>query len=205
MLTGLQNINGRWYEFDNDGRQLGQDLNGAYIITTTLSQPKAFDIASGSVANGAVLQTYADNKTVAQRFKFIRDNDGYFTIINLNSGKALDIPGANAISGASIQQYTSNSTDAQKWAITSSGRGDGSICITPKLAPGLRLGVSGSSTANGAKIQLQAADASTVNQTRAFKLKRLDILPTGVYTIGPTYTTKVLDIAGGSTANGANI
>jgi 5-hydroxyisourate hydrolase-like protein (transthyretin family) len=202
MLTGLQYINGRWYEFDIDGRQLGQDLNGVYTITTTLSQPKAFDIATGSTANGAALQTYADNKTVAQRFKFIRDSNGYFTVINLKSNKALDIPSAQATAGVDIQQYTANGTDAQKWAVSSAGTGV--LYLTPKLASGLHLGVSGSSTANGAKIQLQKA--STTNKAQIFKLTRVDVLPQGVYNITAAHATnKALDIANGSTASGANI
>jgi subtilisin family serine protease len=177
--------------------------NGTYIIRTVdaLSKTKAIDIQGASVANGAKVQTWDSNNTPAQRFRIERGSDGYYTIKNINSGKVLDVPSAQAISGQTLWQYAPNNTDAQKWVITENS--DGSYTISPKLNTKLCLDIVGASSSNGAALQIY-----TKNGTNAQKFKLTVLAPAldnGTYTIGASYTNKVLDISGASTASGANV
>jgi uncharacterized protein YycO len=207
-LKGRQSIDGKAYYFDSTGALAHED--GVYTIETTLSSPKLFDIVGASTSDGAALQTFSANRTPAQRFRLAVGNDGYYTITNVNSNRALDVPGANAVSGAGIIQYLPNGTDAQKWSIVRTGAGASSVYLVPKLNQSLRLGVQGSSTAAGIKIQLQTASTSNA---QIFELKKIDrVLPTEArtdaqhyYTIEASYVNKVFDVVGGSATNGANV
>jgi hypothetical protein len=177
--------------------------NGTYIIRTqdALSKTKAIDIQGASTANGAKVQIWEFNNTPAQRFSFTRGTDGYYTIRNINSNKVLDVAGGVATPGCIVNQYTPNGTNAQKWRATKNS--DGSFTFSPRLNTSLCLDIQGGSSVNGAVIQLYAKNSSSAQR---FKLAAPTAsIPNGIYTIGASYTNKVLDVSGASTANGANI
>jgi hypothetical protein len=160
-----------------------------------------FDITGGSTAQGAGVQLWDLNYTAAQRFKLVPDGNGYYSIVNLNSGLALDVSGAEAKNGAVVWQWEQNNSDAQKWMIeyySSSFH-----TLLPKLDGSMSLDVSGGSDANGAKLQLWTSNDSFA-QRFLFRYVYPEIHD-GVFLLDSQLAYwGVIDIAGGSTANGGN-
>lgn len=96
---------------------------GVYTIQTSLSKDSVLDIPGASSANGANVQIYTSNDTLAQQFKITAVRDGYYKIQNMSSGKVLDIANASRASGANVQQYSWNNSDAQLWRFLDAGNG----------------------------------------------------------------------------------
>lgn len=76
------------------------------------------DLWGGSLDNGAAVQIYEDNDSLAQAWNVVFDqNTGYYSIFSALSGRSFDIPGGSKSSGVRIQQYSSNRTPAQQWRL----------------------------------------------------------------------------------------
>lgn len=199
------------------------DDGGTYYIATALgsgSLQKAtavLDVASGSVSNYGNVQIYASNKTEAQQWKVLHDSQGYVTFINVKSGKALDVSGGKYTSGTNVQQYAPNDSYAQKWIVTKEADG---YAIRSALWPNVLLDVSTGASSNSSNVQIKSVGSSVpARQTWTFlsiedaeshldqaALDNRDTIPDGVYVIKSALaSTKVLDVASGSTANSANV
>ena len=120
----------------------------------------------------------------------------------------IDVAGGNASVGTNIAQYVSNVTFAQKWIVAK--QSDGTYLIESALRPGFYLGLRGEGASNGVNVELSASESNShfaLLSTSPSVAKCEDILPTGYFTLSPacSSTGKVLDIAGGSSSNGANV
>ena len=194
----------------------GDLADGTYVVESALQSGKVMDVSGGSTADYGNVQLYADNGTDAQVWKVSHDGKGYVTFTNANSGKVLDVSGASTTSGANVQQFASNGSWAQKWIAVRGS--DGSYIIYSALARNLVLDVYAASTANGANIQTYAANGTKAQQWRVTKTQTLrarlnsmasahrNDLKDGTYTFGnANKRSMVLDVSGGSSANGANV
>ena len=194
----------------------GDLADGTYVAESALQSGKVMDVSGGSTSDYGNVQLYTDNGTDAQAWKVSHDSKGYVTFTNANSGKVLDVNGASTASGANVQQFASNGSWAQKWIAVPGS--DGSYTIYSALAKNLALDVYAASTANGANIQTYAANGSKAQQWRMTKTQTLrerlnslasahrNDLKDGTYVFGSgNKTSMVLDVSGGSSANGANV
>lgn len=175
--------------------------DGLYNIATAIDSGKFIEMPGASTANQRQAALYADNATLAQRWRITRDGNGLYTIVNANSGKALDVPAASARNGQKIQQYTANGTLAQKWKIEVAS--DGNFIIRSALDGRYVLDVPARKAVNGNGIQLY-----TDNGTAAQHFKLKSILPElseGFYVLSNKGSGRALDVAGASFANGANV
>lgn len=183
---------------------------GTYIITTKLSGHRALDIANGSSANMANLQTWTANGSAAQRFtlKYNVETDSY-TIINVNSDKALDITNGRLNNFVNVRQYTDNGSAAQQWKIIDAG--DGYYYIASAADPNYVLDISNASPKDGANVHIYKNNGS--NAQKWIFNKDVDsivienkTIPDGIYEIVPQVAkNKRLDIANASIKNGANV
>jgi beta-N-acetylglucosaminidase len=174
-----------------------------YTFSSALAADKVIDIVGGDTANGARIQLWQNNTTPAQRFRITVNSDKTFTITNVNSGKVLDVRNGGAFDGATVWQYAPNGTTAQKWVLTPATDGSGTYKISSRLNEKYCLDVAAGSSTNGTAIQLYES-----NNTKAqrFKLNKIErTLADGTYIIGSALSNKVLDVAGGSSANQANV
>lgn len=190
------------------GRQL--DNNGVYVIKSALSNTAVADVKSGSTANGANVQIYASNMTDAQMWRVSYDGNNYATFTNVGSGKVLDVKSAHVANKTNVQQYASNGSYAQKWIIEDNG--DGTLTIASALWPDVVLDVASGSSKNGANIQVYSS-----NETKAQKWTFLSADPSvppcddlGIsgkwFEVSPKGgTSYAIDVASGSSSNGANI
>ena len=164
------------------------------------STGKVIDIASGSSSNGANVQLYNSNGTLAQLFSF-EYHDGYYVIRNVKSQKVLDVAGGDLIPGANVQQWDGDSiNNNQLFAVIDNS--DGTFSFVNK-ATGLVLNIAnGSDSAranvNGSLSNGLAAQKFTLHQVTEF-------LSEGASTLESTTASKVLDVASGSTEDGAAI
>lgn len=194
----------------------GDLTDGTYVVETALQSGKVMDVSGGSTSDYGNVQLYADNGTDAQVWKVSHDGKGYVTFTNANSGKVLDVNGASTASGTNVQQFASNGSWAQKWIAVRGS--DSSYTIYSALARNLALDVYTASTANGANIQTYTVNGTKAQQWRATKTQTLrarlnsmasthrNDLRDGTYTFGSANKrSMVLDISGGSSANGANV
>ena len=65
--------------------------DGTYLIQSSINTKYVFDIYGGYTTNGANVQLYKGNDTLAQLFKITHDSKGYVTITNAKSGRVLDV------------------------------------------------------------------------------------------------------------------
>lgn len=146
----------------------------------------------------------------AQAWEVSERADGTLRILSKLAGKSLDVNGGSLASGTNVQMWTDNGTRAQAWQAADTGETatiDGTAYALYTVAldadDTLVLDVSGGSAASGTNVQIY-----TANQSNAQKWAFVPI-PTlfsgGLYEMRSALdTSRCVDIAAGSTANGAN-
>lgn len=182
----------------------GSDPAGSFgvcAIAAGTNPTKVADIAGGSVENGGNVQLYKNNRSFAQRYRFIPDGTGYYTIENVKSGKVLDVQWGGTKAGANVWQYENNGTDAQKWRIV---QVDDERYSFISKASGLYLDIASGSNRDGANFQVWNGNDTNAQK---FYLKEFgETVKDGTVSelrVGLS-DSLVGDIASGSLENGAN-
>lgn len=169
--------------------------DGWYSISSPAVSGKVLDVESGSNSNGANVRMYGANQSFAQLYRFTYVN-GYYAIEIGNSGKYVNVADGDIVPGANVQQWGTAKTDTTS-LFSATDNGDGTYSFV-NVASGLTLAVSGDN--------LVAAEA-TGSTSQKFKIaKQSNLISQGVYTIAvASSSSMVLDVASGSTSDGANI
>ncbi|MFO0761213.1 MAG: RICIN domain-containing protein [Byssovorax sp.] len=102
---------------------------GDYIIHTAVNG-HCLDVSGASVDNGANVQEWSCNGTVAQVFHVIPVGDGYYKIVNIKSDKALDIRDVSTAPNAKLQQWGYGGGYNQQFSIVD--RGNGQFSLHPR-------------------------------------------------------------------------
>ncbi|BAK44097.1 subtilisin-like serine protease [Eggerthella sp. YY7918] len=177
--------------------------DGLYVIGLSAKQSVVFDIAAGSLQSGANLQAHASNRSSAQKFYFVYDGSGFYTITNLKSGMALEAVDGNLVNGTNVRQAAPTKSDAQKWAVSKNG--DGTYTFTCK-ASGLAIDVARGSTANGTNIQTHVSNSSAAQKFVVTSAVEKRTITDGEYLISSALKgSSVCDISRGSIFSGANL
>ena len=127
----------------------------------------------------------------------------------------LDVAGGNTRNGGIVQQYSANGSAAQRWVIRNYGNGKLTFI---SVKAGKAIDVPSGSIVSGVKLQTYTVNGSAAQQWTVYKPEslrnRLNALAKtnkGVLADGAhrftlrKETSKVLDVNGGSRANGANV
>jgi beta-glucanase (GH16 family) len=122
--------------------------DGDYVIKIGHSG-KCFDIAAASTQNGARLQQWTCNGTVAQVFHFKAVGGGFYEITNPHSGKALDVLDVRYDNGAPLQQWDYGGGANQQFSLEAVGNGE--ISLRARHT-GSALDVYAASQADGAAV-----------------------------------------------------
>lgn len=207
-----------WTQTDVDAFAAAQGLqveDDTYALCMEPSPRSVVDVSGGSAANGANIQIYASNNTDAQRWtiKNILGSDGqptgYVTIAHAETSMALDVSGGSKKAGANVQQYGANGTAAQRWIPVK--QVNGSFVFYSGLGRNLVLDVSGGSVSNGGNVQIWSANGSAAQRFIAINANPhveagTQTVADGMYQINSVSDpSKCLDVAGGSTSNGARV
>lgn len=181
--------------------RLQQLVDGHFVITNE-SSGLVLNIARESLAPGArVIQGALANSTDERwRLEPVSSNGvaaGLYELIATHSAKALDVAGISGVAGANVQQWTSVGGLNQRWSVIPTA--DGYFELAPGHAPTMRLQVAAGATGNGGNVQQGLASGSAA-QRWAFE-RRAD----GSWRLTNVNSGRVLDVAGVSAADGANV
>ena len=196
-----------FYKQGDSGYELVRVQNGdtqqsdVKTIAPSFNRDKSIDISSASMSSGANAQIWSNNRSIAQRFNFIKQGD-YYIVQSVNSGKVLDVSGAASYSGANVQQYDRNNSAAQLWSVIDNG--DGTVSMQ-SVCNGLFLDVSGAGDYDGANLQVWEGNGSAAQK---FYLNGdFQTVANGTYRIASKVATesKVLDITGAGLDAGVNL
>ena len=167
--------------------------DGMYQINSVSDSSKCLDVTGGSVSNGARIQTYAINGTMAQCFKLSYDSaTGFYSIRSAKSTKGLDLDNGDIFPGAKVQQWDFPGLGLnQHWRIEP----DGDSFVIRSVASNLVLErkPDGSVTT--------AYESGSAAQHWTFEVFTVS-LDEGCYSICSDSTGKYLDVTGGSYADG---
>ncbi len=140
--------------------------SGIYTIRSLVDQNQVFDIEANSISNGASLTMWESNDGGNQKYNFLLNSDGTYTIVNCASGKALDAEAGLMADGTRIIQFSRNGGENQKWNIEYAG--DGGYKITSAKDSTLVIAFEGNAPSNGTKMVL-LKDSGTKSQHYTFK------------------------------------
>lgn len=183
--------------------------DGTYLVINANSG-LALDVRGASDRSGANVQQWSVNRGDAQIWALSKQAAGWLVVCSL-TGKALDVTAGAMKDGANVQQWDDNGTTAQRWTLVADGKTvsyDGatydSYVIESARDATFALDVSAGGTKPGTNVQIWTANGSDA--------QRWALVPVACMADGGTYTIHsaladdlVLDVAGGSTGNGANV
>lgn len=167
--------------------------DGMYQINSVSDSSTCLDVSGGSVSNGARIQTYATNGTLAQCFKLSYDSaTGFYSIRSAKSTKGLDLDSGDIFPGAKVQQWDFPGLGSnQQWRIEPDEDGFVIRSVASNLV--LERKTDGSVTTaieSGSAAQHWTFEAFTVS------------LGEGCYSIYSDSASKYLDVTGGSYTDG---
>lgn len=131
------------------------------VTYTTTRGYMSLDIKNASKTNGANVQIYDANATLAQKFIIKNLGNGFVTLTNVGSGKVVDVKNGANKNGANIWQYGANGTYAQQWKIVFDK--DGYVTFQSRLGNRV-MDISSAKYVRGNNVHLW-----TANQTKAQK------------------------------------
>lgn len=149
------------------------------IFKSALNNNMVIDIESASAANGAKVQLYESNNTLAQKFQVVKETDGY-RFVNIGSNKSLDVDASkyNSSTGqATLRQWTTSSSSAsQLWTVKYVG--GGYFSFYSKVGKGNScLDATNGASSNGTVLQVYGSNGSNAQKFKP------------VATTGPSHTS----------------
>ncbi len=194
----------------DSGNQTIED--GIYMIRSKIDNKFVLDVNGASIYNGTNVQVYEYSDVPQKKYKVKYLGDGTYSIIASHSNKSLDVKDASKQKGANVQQWEWNSTDAQRWIIKDVGNGYYSII---SKCNGLYIDAYNAIAANGTNIQMCNSNGLNAQKFKFEKITETNkptepegkqTIEDGKYAIKSAINTDyAIDVAGASTANGANI
>lgn len=175
------------------------------------SSPFAFDVTGGSLKDGANVEIWTPNLTLAQFFTISYRSDGTARILSRIAGKSVDVAKNNLKSGTNVLMWTATDKRNQLWDIETDGKtatfeGTSYPTYTIKCAAAksLVVDINGGTMKNGTNVIVFTANGGD-NQ-------RWILVPVPAFTSGGIYelrsmlkTSMCADVAGASDTRGANV
>ncbi len=95
--------------------------DGYYALISQVGDGEtyALDVSAKSTEDGANIEIYTYKNGDNQQFKFVKNNDGSYTILTKITGDAscVEVNAKSTENGANIQQWTANGGANQKWIL----------------------------------------------------------------------------------------
>lgn len=161
ILYEKNNTKAQKFNLKADMPNINLDLTKQYYIDSELNNNCVLDIKGGSLNNGANVQLYKYNGSLAQKFNIVYRGCGYYAFINCGSSKVLDVEGAGITSETNVCQYDFNFSDAQLWQLEDAN--DDCYYIKSKCN-GLYMDVAGASTTDGTNIQVYSHNGTSAQK-----------------------------------------
>lgn len=101
--------------------------DGIYMIASAINEKYVWEVRQPSTEDDAEedasLKLYERNGSDSQKFHFIYNTDGYYTIVSVESKYALDCAQGVSENGINVNQYVLTNSDYQRWKLVSDGNG----------------------------------------------------------------------------------
>ena len=192
----------------------GIPINTTVKIASAINNNLVMDIAGGATANKVAVQLYGWNDTDAQKYRFAEAGNGVYLFSIVSTGKLEEIAGGATGNGGAIHQYAANGTQAQRWVAVKYGSNVALLNSKANRA----IDVPAANAANSVKLQSYTANGTNAQQWTISKApttreyldelasKHRGDLADGTYVVETALQSgKVMDVSGGSSANGANV
>ena len=179
------------------------DFTGRYVFCPENAPGMALSVAGGSNNSSANIQLEEADSGDSQIFEIRAAWGVYYQLVNLSSGKVLDCTAGQSSDGTNIQQYESNMTNAQLFFPIKNA--DGSWTFSSRLRRTAVLDVAGAGKSAGTNIQLYTANRSAAQKFRLLAPVKNEILENGCQIRSALNTDRVLNVAGGSQSDFANL
>lgn len=199
-------------EIDNPIIKEQKIEDGTYTICSALNEAEVLDVSGGSLYSGANIQLYTSNNSSAQQFVIQKDLDNeLYTITSKKSGMGVTYKDGILKNSTNVYQDAKFGEEGTYWRLRHIVD-DYYMIYTAESE--FCMDVSAAKTADKTNIQIYTANGS---KAQIFKLKKINDQTTveqnvrlelkeGLYTIAPSLNSSmVLDVAGASTSDGANI
>lgn len=175
--------------------------DGTYYLNAYRSVRIGVNGQSG--AGNANIEAQSPSYLHSQVFRIASVGDGYYSITNLYSGKALAIADTSRGNGVNVVQQTYNGAATQQWKFVEAGEG---CYFIANRQSGLVIDVCGGTLQNGTNIWTYYGNRSQAQKFKLGRYTQVEFTQGKYYTITSALNgNMVLDIANGSTANGANL
>lgn len=137
--------------------------NGNYVIHSVLKNDYVLDVYGASKANGANIQLWSKNNTVAQTFnvKYDAGRDAYI-FVSPYSNHAIDLYGAITKNSNNIHSWSANGTCAQYWKITKNT--NGTYMISSSCNGNFVFDVAGAGTKSGTNLHLYSRNGTKAQE-----------------------------------------
>lgn len=173
---------------------------GTYYIASSLNEARVIG------ASGTSVQLGAATASSAQRWEIAYDDEGQATVTNALSGMALGVESLHPAPGSGVVLSAPDGHLTQKWLIESvdGAGGRGVFRLRPALFRPLALEVPDGAAAGA--VRVDEPDGSAAQSFYIVAPSRLAVPLSGTYQIrSAANESQVIDVAGGSSDNGANI
>lgn len=191
--------------------------NGTYEIVSSKNNNKVLDIVGGSISNGASVQIFNWNGSMAQQYEIIKNQNGYYTIKNVKSSLYVGVTtNWNQMKSSRLVQGVNASSKGAQFIFTRNS--DGSWVISSAWDRRYVFDLYGGSTNNGSPIQIYSSNGTVAQSWKLLKVKNtreeMDNLASqnkyaiadGTYFIASSLNTSyVFDVYGGSKSDFGNI
>ena len=191
--------------------------NGTYEIVSSKNNNKVLDIVGGSISNGASVQIFNWNGSMAQQYEIIKNQNGYYTIKNVKSSLYVGVTtNWNQMKSSRLVQGVNASSKGAQFIFTRNS--DGSWVISSAWDRRYVFDLYGGSTNNGSPIQIYSSNGTVAQSWKLLKVKNtreeMDKLASqnkyaiadGTYFIASSLNTSyVFDVYGGSKSDFGNI
>lgn len=191
--------------------------NGTYEIVSSKNNNKVLDIVGGSISNGASVQIFNWNGSMAQQYEIIKNQNGYYTIKNVKSSLYVGVTtNWNQMKSSRLVQGVNASSKGAQFIFTRNS--DGSWVISSAWDRRYVFDLYGGSTNNGSPIQIYSSNGTVAQSWKLLKVKNtreeMDKLASqnkyaiadGTYFIATSLNTSyVFDVYGGSKSDFGNI
>ena len=174
--------------------------DGLYTVSSSIDSGLVLDVSGASRQNGAAVQIWSSNGSLAQKWQIAyNESTGFYSIVSVASGKALDVPSGNSQDAVKLQQFDQNSSAAQSWRIVPEGESGYAI----HSALGRAIDIPNAEARSGVQAQLWGAN-STAAQIWSFETTDFDL--SGLYQVESSRSSNaLLDVSNASKDEDAKI
>ncbi|MEJ7558480.1 MAG: RICIN domain-containing protein [Pedobacter sp.] len=141
--------------------QIARINSGAIYTIKSRANNKLLTVSNSSMDNSAIVNSWTDTQSDAQRWIIKHLGKGVYTFQNVASGKMLHVS-SHTEESVKIDQYENDNGDAIKWVIKSAG--SGTYYFKPVTKSKYSLNLQGAEEADGTTVNLAQSSTESVQK-----------------------------------------